>query len=333
MPAVSSFEVLRDGDRLIFAGIVESVIDLQKTKGLTPASNQIYKLDSSRQDRVLVEAVVSDSCPLVGKSVCKGRFRDFYNAVIIAVARNGRRVQQKIGDIVLRPGDTLLLESHHSFVEQQRNSRDFFLVSEIEDASPPQYHKAMLAMSILALMILLVTTGWLSMLKASLLAAGLMIITRCTSGREARRSVDWQVLIVIAASFGLGTALQNTGAAESIAISLIELAGGNAGISLAFMFAATALLSAVATNNAAAVIMFPIALTTANSLGVSLMPFVLTLMVAASASFATPIGYQTNLMVYGIGGYRFLDYLRIGIPLTLLVGLTTIIVVPLVWHF
>jgi di/tricarboxylate transporter len=333
MPAVSSYEVLRDGDRLIFAGIVESVIDLQKTKGLTPASNQIYKLDSSRQDRVLVEAVVSDSCPLVGKSVCKGRFRDFYNAVIIAVARNGRRVQQKIGDIVLRPGDTLLLESHHSFVEQQRNSRDFFLVSEIEDASPPQYHKAMLAMSILALMILLVTTGWLSMLKASLLAAGLMIITRCTSGREARRSVDWQVLIVIAASFGLGTALQNTGAAESIAISLIELAGGNAGISLAFMFAATALLSAVATNNAAAVIMFPIALTTANSLGVSLMPFVLTLMVAASASFATPIGYQTNLMVYGIGGYRFLDYLRIGIPLTLLVGLTTIIVVPLVWHF
>jgi di/tricarboxylate transporter len=333
MPAVSSYEVLRDGDRLIFAGIVESVIDLQKTKGLTPASNQIYKLDSSRQDRVLVEAVVSDSCPLVGKSVCKGRFRDFYNAVIIAVARNGRRVQQKIGDIVLRPGDTLLLESHHSFVEQQRNSRDFFLVSEIEDASPPQYHKAMLAMSILALMILLVTTGWLSMLKASLLAAGLMIITRCTSGREARRSVDWQVLIVIAASFGLGTALQNTGAAESIAISLIELAGGNAGISLAFMFAATALLSAVATNNAAAVIMFPIALTTANSLGVSLMPFVLTLMVAASASFATPIGYQTNLMVYGIGGYRFLDYLRIGIPLTLLVGLTTIIVVPLFWHF
>jgi di/tricarboxylate transporter len=114
---------------------------------------------------------------------------------------------------------------------------------------------------------------------------------------------------------------------------LIELAGGDAGISLAFMFAATALLSAVATNNAAAVIMFPIALTTANSLGVSLMPFVLTLMVAASTSFATPIGYQTNLMVYGIGGYRFPDYLRIGIPLTLLVGLTTIIVVPLVWHF
>jgi di/tricarboxylate transporter len=328
MPAVSSYEMLRDGDRLVFAGVIESVVDLQKTKGLTPASKQIYKLDSSRQDRVLVEAVVSDSCPLTGKSVCKGRFRNFYNAVIIAVARNGRRVKQKIGDIVLRPGDTLLLESHHSFVEQQRNSRDFFLVSEIDGTNPPQYQKATLAISILALMILLVTTGWLSMLKASLLAAGLMVITGCTSGREARRSVDWQILIVIAASFGLGSALYNTGAAESIAISLIGLAGGNAAISLALMFAATALLTAVATNNAAAVIMFPIAVTTANNLDVSL-----TIMVAASASFATPVGYQTNLMVYGVGGYHFSDYLRIGIPLTILVGLTAIFIIPLVWHF
>ncbi|MFV9615705.1 MAG: SLC13 family permease, partial [Gammaproteobacteria bacterium] len=333
MPAVSSYEVLRDGDRLVFAGVIESVVDLQKTQGLTPASKQIYKLGSSRQDRVLVEAVVSDSCPLAGKSVRKGRFRNVYNAVIIAVARNGKRINQKIGEIVLRPGDTLLLESHHSFAEQQRNSRDFFLVSKIDGAKPPQYQKAMLAMIILVLMVLLVATGWLSMLKASLLAAGLMILTRCTTGREARRSVDWQILIVIAASFGLGSALQITGAAEIVAVSLVELAGGSTGVSLFLMFAVTALLSAVATNNAAAVIMFPIALTTANNLGVSVMPFVITLMVAASTSFATPIGYQTNLMVYGVGGYRFSDYLRIGVPLTVLVGLTTVLLVPQVWHF
>ncbi len=333
MPAVSSYEVLHDGDRLVFAGVIESVVDLQKTQGLKPASKQIYKLGSSRQDRVLVEAVVSDSCPLAGKSVCKGRFRNFYNAVIIAVARNGKRIHQKIGEIVLRPGDTLLLESHHSFAEQQRNSRDFFLVSEIDGANPPQYQKSMLAMAILALMVISVTTGWLTMLKASLLAAGMMILTRCTSGREARRSVDWQILIVIAASFGLGSALHSTGAAERIAVLLIEFAGGSTGVSLALMFFVTALLSAVATNNAAAVIMFPIALTTANNLGVSVMPFVITLMIAASTSFATPIGYQTNLMVYGVGGYRFSDYLRIGVPLTILVGLTTILLVPQVWHF
>jgi len=333
MPAVSSFEILHDGDRLVFAGVIESVVDLQKIQGLIPASSQIYKLGSSRQDRVLVEAVVSDSCPLAGKSVCKGHFRNFYNAVIIAVARNGKRIHQKIGDIVLRPGDTLLLEAHRSFAEQQRNSRDFFLVSKFDDANPPQYHKAMLAMMILALMVVCVATGWLSMLKASLLAAGLMIISGCTSGREARRSVDWQILIVIAASFGLGSALHTTGAAQSVAISLVQLAGGSTLISLALMFAVTALLSALATNNAAAVIMFPIALTTAQNLGVNLMPFVITLMIAASTSFATPIGYQTNLMVYGVGGYRFADYLRIGGPLTVLVGLTTILIVPQVWPF
>jgi len=333
MPAVSSHEVLHDGDRLVFAGIVESVIDLQKINGLKPASNQIYKLDSSRQERVLVEAVVSDSCPLAGRSVCESRFRNVYNAVIIAAARNGKRIHQKIGDIVLRPGDTLLLEAHHSFRDQQRNSRDFFLVSEIDDASPPQHQKAMLAMSILGLMVVCVTAGWLSMLKASLLAAGMMILTRCITGRAARRSVDWQILIVIAASFGIGSALHSTGAAENIAVSLINLAGGSPAVSLALMFVTTALLTAVATNNAAAVIMFPIAVTTANNLGTSLLPFVITLMVAASASFATPISYQTNLMVLGVGGYRFSDYIRIGVPLTLLVGITTIIVVPLIWGF
>jgi di/tricarboxylate transporter len=332
-PAVSSHEVLHDGDRLVFAGIVESVVDLQKINGLTPASDQIYKLDSSRQDRALVEAVVSDSCPLVGRSVRKGRFREVYNSVIIAAARNGKRIHQKIGDIVLRPGDTLLLEAHRSFRDQQYNSRDFFLVSEIDDANPPQHRKAVLAMSILALMVVSVATGWLSMLKASLLAAGLMILSRCVTGRVARRSIDWQILIVIAASFGIGSALHSTGAAEAIATSLINLAGGSPTISLALMFVATALLTAIATNNAAAVIMFPIAVMTADNLGLSPLPFVITLMVAASASFATPIGYQTNLMVFGVGGYRFSDYIRIGTPLTLLVGLITIIIVPLIWRF
>ncbi len=146
-----------------------------------------------------------------------------------------------------------------------------------------------------------------------------MIITGCTSGRGARRSVDWSILIVIAA--------------EAIATGLIELAGGNIFTSLALMFSTTALLTAMATNNAAAIIMFPIAVTTANNLNVSIMPFVITIMIAASASFATPIGYQTNLMVYGVGGYHFSDYLRIGIPLTLLVGLTTILLVPVIWDF
>jgi len=333
LPAVSPHERLKAQDRLVFVGIVDSVIDLQKIRGLTPATDQVFKLDSPRHERCLIEAVVSDSFALLGKSIREGRFRTLYGAAVIAVARNGERIDRKVGDIVLKPGDTLLLETHHSFVEQHRNSRDFLLVSRLDDSRPPRHERAGIALTIVAGMVVSVAAGWLSMLEGAMLAAGLMLVTRCTSGSVARRSVDWQVLLVIAASFGIGNALQSTGAAEAIAASLIVPAGGNPWVALALVFAITAAFTAVITNNAAAVLMFPIALATAERLGVSFMPYAITIMVAASASFATPIGYQTNLMVYGPGGYRFGDYLRIGAPVTLLVGITTVAIVPFVWPF
>ncbi len=331
--AVSPVQRLRENDRLVFVGIVESVVDLQKIRGLKPATDQVFKLNLPRRERRLIKAVVSNTCPLAGKQVRAGRFRTNYNAVIIALARNGERINKKIGDIVLRAGDTLLLETRPSFVEQQRNSRDFYLVSRIDDSRPLRHERALIAATITIAMVLLVATGLLSMLKAALLAAGLMIITRCTSAGIARRAVDWQVLVVIAASFGVGIALQASGAANAVAEFIIALAGGKPWLSLALVFVATALFTGLATNNAAAVIMFPIVVATANSMSVSVLPFAVTVMIAASASFATPIGYQTNLMVYGVGGYRFMDFVRIGIPLTALTGLVTIFLVPLIWEF
>ncbi len=333
MPVVSPKERLRGNDRLVFVGIVDSVVDLQKIRGLKPATDQIIKLDSHRQDRTLIEAVVSNSCPLVGKSIREGRFRTHYNAVIIALARNNEQIRKKIGDIVLRAGDTLLLETRASFVTQQQNSRDFYLVSQVEGSQPLRFERALVAVAIIISMVMTVALGWLSMLKAAMLAAGLMIITRCTMGRIARRAVDWEVLVVIAASFGIATALQTTGAASEIAKELVSFGGSEPWIALILVFILTAIFSALATNNAAAVLMFPIALATANGMGVSVLPFAITIMVAASASFSTPIGYQTNLMVYGAGGYRFIDYIRIGVPLTILVGIVTVTITPLVWRF
>ena len=333
MAAVSSQEVLQANDRLVFAGILDSVMDLQRTRGLIPATNQVFKLDVPRPGRCFVEAVLSDKSPLVGKSVRVGRFRNRYDAVIIALARNGERVDRKIGDIVLAPGDTLLLETRPDFVEQQKNSRDFLLVSQIGDSHPLKHRHAPVAIAIVVAMVTVVTAGWLSMLEAALLAAGLMIITRCTDSRTARRSPDWQVLVVIATSFGIGAALEKTGAASLVAGGLIGLADGDPWVTLALVFTATALITSLATNNVAAVLVFPIAVQAAQAMGVSPEPFILTLMVAASASFATPIGYQTNLMVFNVGGYRFWDFARIGVPLTLVVGLVTVPIVPLVWSF
>ena len=333
IPAVSPQEILYSNDRLVFAGIIDSVVDLQKIRGLKPATSQIFKLEGERKDRRFVEAVVSNTCPMIGKTVREGKFRSRYNAVIIALARNGERLNQKIGDIILRPGDTLLLESRESFVQQQHNSRDFFLISEIGHSHPLNHDRAITALGIVLLMILLVSFGWLSMLKAALLASGLMIITRCIDGRIARLAPDWQVLVVIATAFGIGTAIHKTGAAMAIAETLISLTDGAPWLTLAMVFLLTAGFTAMATNNVAAVLMFPIALEAANTLQVSIMPFAIIIMVAASASFSTPIGYQTNLMVFNAGGYRFMDFFRIGFPLTLLVGLVTLIITPLVWNF
>ena len=331
LPAVSPQEKIYAHDRLIFAGVVDSVVDLQKIRGLQPATEQVFKLNSKREDRCLIEAVVSHNCPLAGKTIREGGFRTVYNAAVIAVARDGEQLKMKLGDINLHPGDTLLLEAHPSFAEQQKNSRDFYLVSQLEESTPPRHDKAMIAFTILTAMVITAALGILPILHAALLAAGFMIIFRCTRGRTARRSIDWQVIIVIAASFGMGSALQSSGAAEAIASSLTTLSTGNAALALGITFFATALFTAFATNNTAAVLMFPIAFSTAQMLEVNFIPFAVTIMVAASASFATPIGYQTNLMVYGPGGYHFSDYIKIGVPLTFLVGLITVFLVPIIW--
>jgi len=333
LPAVAPETVLQGGDRLLFAGIVESVLDLQKIRGLTPATNQVFKLDAPRHQRCLVEAVVSESFPLLGRSIREGRFRTLYQAAIIAVARNGERVRSKIGDIVPRPGDTLLMETHPSFFERYRNTRDFLLVSRLDNSTPPRHERAGLALLVMAGMVVLAASGLLSMLEAAMLAAGLMLLLRCTSASAARRSVDWQVLLVIAASFGMGAALQQTGAANAVAGGLVALAGDNPWAALALVFVATSLFTNLITNNAAAALMFPIALAAAARLDVSVLPFAIVIMKAASASFATPVGYQTNLMVMGPGGYRFIDYFRLGLPLTVLTGAVTVLIAPLIWPF
>ncbi len=333
LPAVEPRERLEANDRLIFVGAIESVVDLHRIRGLVPATDQVMKLEGARKDRSFFEAVLSDTCPLVGKSVCEGRFRTHYHAVIIALARNGERLHGKIGDMILRAGDTLLLEARPDFIDQQGRSRDFLLVSEVGGFHPPNHKGAPLAMAIIIGMVALASSGLLSMLEAALVAAGLMIVTGCTSGRVARQAPDWQVLVVIATSFGVGAALQKSGAAGVLADGIISLSGGNPWATLVLVFTATALLTAIATNNVAAVLAFPIALSAAHQMNVDVMPFAITIMVAASASFATPIGYQTNLMVYNAGGYRFTDFVRIGLPLTLLVGLVSVILVPLIWGF
>jgi di/tricarboxylate transporter len=328
LPAVGSSEVLRGGDRLVFVGIVDSVLDLQKLRGLRPATNQVFKLDAPRSERCMIEAVVSPNNPLVGQTIRDGCFRAVYNAAVIAVARQGERLRQKIGDIVLQPGDTLLLEAHPSFADQQRNSRDFFLVSRLEDSTPPGHEKAWLAIAILVAMVVVAGFEWLSMVHVGLLAAGAMLVTGCCNANTARRSIDWEVLITIAAALGIGETMRSTGLAHEIAVGATSAIGNHPMAALAAVYGVTMLLTELLSNNATAALMYPIAMATAKQLGLDYHPFLIAIMFAASCGFATPFGYQTNLMVYGPGGYRFSDFLRVGVALDLLVMAVALATIP-----
>ena len=333
LTAIGPRETLQARDQLVFVGAVTSIVDLHQIRGLKPATDQVFKLNTPRTDRTLIEAVVSNTCPLVGKTIREGHFRNHYRAVVLAVGRNGERLQGKLGDVRLRPGDTLLLEAHPSFLEERRVSRDFYLVTDIPDSEPLRHEKAPFAIAILLGMVLLAAIGGMDMLKAAALAALMMLALGCCSPFRAFKNINWSVLLVIGAALGIGQALQITGAATLLADTVVGGAGDNPWIALALVYGVTTILTECITNNAAAAIVFPVALAMSQSLGVNFMPFIITIMIAASASFSTPIGYQTNLMVYGPGGYRFSDFLRVGIPFNLTFWAITVLIAPRVFPF
>lgn len=328
--AVPSQEMLRGGDRLVFAGDTQAISDLLRINGIVPSVDGDAPLSTERAERRLVEAVVSPHCDAVGHAIRDTRFRDRYGAAVLAVARNGERVPGNLGSIELQAGDTLLLEARPAFVSRQRYTKDFLLVNDL-DTEQPRHERAYLAWAILVAMVVAAGCGWISMLNAALLGAGAMLLTGCCSVSQAEKSLDLTVIISIGAAFALGTALEVTGAAAAIANNFMALSGDRPWLMLVMTYVTVMLLTEIITNNAAAMLMLPTVLAMTESAKLNAEPFVFAVMMAASASFATPIGYQTNLMVYGPGNYRFTDFLKVGVPMNLVVGATTIAVLLLGW--
>ncbi len=330
---VSPDEQICAGDRLVFAGVVSTIVELQRIRGLVPATDEEEPAPNHPGHR-LIEAVVSLSSPLVNQSIRDANFRTVYDAAVIAVHRNGERVAGKIGEIVLRAGDTLLVQGAPGFVRTHRNSPDFYLTSEIAETTAPRYDRAWLAIGVLVAMVLTASLGLFPISIAAFLAAGVLIGTRCISGRAARASVVWSILVVIGAGLGMAAALVKTGAADAVA-SVIVAAAGNLGplAALAVVYAAGLVLAEVLHHNAAVAIMFPIAVATANQVGADPRPFIMAVAVAGCCAFATPVTYQTHLIVYGPGGYRFTDFAKVGLPLDLVCATIAIAVIPFVWPF
>lgn len=325
-------EKLQQSDRLTFAGVVETIADLKKFRGLVPIAHD--RPAQADHGWSLHEAVVAAGSPLVGQSIRDAGFRGRYNAAVLAVHRHGERVESRIGDIVLRPGDVLLLEAQPGFARSFRNSGDFYLVSEVEDSAPPLHKRAGRALLVLGAVVLLAASGAVPVVLAALAGAGAVIALRCISAGDARQAVDFSVLAVIGASLGLARALEKSGVAAVIADFLVEVGRGlgPAGV-LAAVYVAAMLLTEIMSSNAAAALVFPVAFAAAAAIDADPRPFAIAVALAAALSLATPLGYQTNLMVYGPGGYRFTDFLRLGAPLQLALAGVALALIPLVWGF
>ena len=316
MSAPSPDFFLQTNDVLMFVGDRDGVSELTSFDGLVPYTSNEEDL-RLRTRRKLTEAVISPASPLVGLSIKDAAIRSRYGAVVLAVHRSGEKIDGKIGDIRLRPGDALLLEAPQFFIRSFFDSKEFYLISASEDPASPKHDKKYLAALILALFIVTVLLQLIPLVQACLVAGFLMIATGCLSGPQARRSIDWSIILSLGAAVGLGQAVQNSGLSAWLGEHF--LTQSSTALSLISVFAVTQLLTAFMNNSAAVLVLYPVVTSAFGGLQTSAGKAAFcVLAVSASCAFVTPIGYQTNLMVMGPGGYRWGDYVRLGLPLSLI---------------
>lgn len=326
MSPVDLDTVLRGGDRLTFAGQVSEIVELHRMRGLRSTAQEHLEAIAGPGHGLFV-AVVGRTSPLAGRKLVDVRFLDRYQAAVLAIHRDGQRLTAEPRDVRMRAGDALLLLSTQAFPSNWGEGRDFLVIAPVHGDAPTATAQAGIVAAITVGMVGLAAFGILPILEAALLAAGVLVAARVLTAEEVRDSIDFDVVVLIAAAFALGAAMQTTGLAEAIAEGLVGVFDGFGTVGVVFgLLVAISLLTEMVTNNAAAVVVFPIAASIAVRTGLDMRAIAIAVAVAASSSFLTPIGYQTNTIVYGPGGYRFTDYLRVGAPL----NLTVIIVVTLV---
>jgi di/tricarboxylate transporter len=319
------------GDELVFVGVSSTVADLLALPGLAPTDDgdDHPAQPAPGTTRTLHEIVIPERSPLIGLNLREARFRRRYDAAVVAVHRGGHRLLQKLGDVTLRGGDTLLVEASRGFRATFNTSPDFLILG-----MPTALGDTRLAFRstvVMVGMVALMASGLVSPLAASAAAVLLLLVTGCIRLGRARTAVDLSVVILLASSFGLAAAVQNSGVATLLAGAMGHLGGFGPIVALAGIYLLTAVLTEALSNAAAAALVFPVALATAAETGADPRPFCIAVAIAASMSFATPIGYQTNLLVYGPGGYKFTDFTRVGLPLAILVFVVSMVCIPWFW--
>lgn len=320
-------EFILGGDRLVYSGQIHSILELRESHGLVNATHHVFNVKDVAKNRKLQMASLDANSPLVGNTMADSDFEDENDVVLVAVAREGERLTEIPREVELRPGDTLLFEGSKLRPEYFTDNLNFF------DSVPlPQNNQRTLISSLIMLgMVLLAACNILPLLQSCFLAALLMFVTRCFSIEQLQRSINWKLLMVFAGAVCLGRAIDATGIAQFMAESVLNICGTNAQLSLFVICLTATLITEFISNNTAAAVFAPIALSVANSLGANPMTFVIALMLSVSCSFATPIASETNTIIYGPGGYKFTDYIRIGIIMNIVMLISILFIVNIVF--
>ncbi len=333
-PLLAEIE-LAEGDAMTAQGNIDKIVRVQEREGFAIRPKVKFSDDDLQStDVMLAECVVSAGSGLIDKSLGQIDFRKRFQATVLAIRRHGGEIREQLGQVKLQFGDTLLIQGRRDRLQSLRGSQEFVLI--VEDQTLPHYRrsKMVLAVGIFATVITLATLGVFPIMVAAILGAVGMVLTRCITIQESYEAIDFRIVFLIAGTLSMGLALHKTGGAELIAQQMIRIIGpfGPYAV-LAALYLLTMVLTELMSNNATAALLTPIALEIAHGIGADARPFAFCIAFAASASFLSPIGYQTNTLVYGPGGYLFTDYLRVGWPISLcLWGLSTLLI-PILWPF
>lgn len=326
---------LQAGDRLVLRVPASDVVELRSSTGVVfegAPSDEPHELETiSRHDSVIMEGIVSPNSRFVGQRVADLNLRRLYGVYILAIHRQGDALHANFDQVRLSFGDTLLLEGSAQGMKRLFDTHELVNLSAAH-VRTFRREKAPIAVAAIAGMMILATLNVLPIAALALIAATIVVATGCVDVDEAYAAIQWRVLMLIFGMLALGEALQSTGAARFLVEEIaIIVSGYGPVVVLSFLYLITSIMTAVMSNNATAILLTPIALGLANNLGVDPRPFVVAVMFAASASFATPIGYQTNLFVYTAGNYRFMDFVRIGLPLSTILWLLATFLIPMYW--
>ncbi len=329
---------LEAGDILFVRGAIENLLRLKEIEKVTLLTDEkLTQNELTQHDNVLVECLMTDQSDLVGRSVMETNFRRKFGAFVLAIRREGAILRSKIAHIVLKAYDTLLVYGPREKIQSMASSGDFIVLQEIE-AKLKRHRFWWLSIMVLLAAVIVAAMGVSPIIKNALLAVIVLLVVRVITPNEVYHSIHWPVLVLIACLIPLGIAIQTSGTADWIGSSItrivLDMPPAMQGyILLCILYLLTAILTEVSSNAAAAIIMVPIAITAAAQVGLMPRPFILSICFAASASFVTPVGYQTNLMVYGPGGYKFTDYIKVGLPLSLILWISATFLIPVLWPF